>query len=44
MKKINEKTVVQKDYVLKKDPKREEVKEIEQLEKVEEPERKEEEK
>ena len=44
MKKINEKTVVQKDYVLKKDPQKEEVKELEEQEKVEELEQKEEEK
>ena len=34
MKKINDKAVVQKDYVLKKDPKKEEVKEVEDQEKV----------
>ena len=44
MKKINEKTVVQKDYVLMKDNKKEEVKELEEQEKVEELEQKEEEK
>ena len=34
MKKINDKAVVQKDYVLKKDPKKEEVKEVEEQKKV----------